>query len=195
MEISSRSAISFLSHSSCRLLSCWLRWLMASFTEGKSLRIKNCFRSDTSFIRDSPARTLQQREKSRIRTRLWSGSRISQAAPSAQALDKNLHNTWGFWQSSDTAFPSHPKHSLGSSPWECYKDPKMNPTAPGGCAAHRSARPSATHNICSSDMHLVVILFTLGCSRDLSFILDLKKESTQIDLCTFKIQTDNYYKV
>lgn len=178
MEISSRSAISFLSHSSCRLLSCWLRWLMASFTEGKSLRIKNCFRSDTSFIRDSPARTLQQREKSRIRTGLCSSSKISPAAPSAQTLDKNSHVTWGFWQNSDLAFPQPPQtsgYSPGSSPWECYKDPVMNPTALAGCAAHRSQRDSATHNICSSDMHLVVILFTLGCSRDLSFILDLKK--------------------
>lgn len=52
----------------------------------------------------------------------------------------------------------------------------MNPTAPAGCAAHRYEQYSATHNICSSDMHLVVILLTLGCSRDLSFIFDLKEK-------------------
>lgn len=41
-------------------------------------------------------------------------------------------------------------------------------------------------------MHLVVILLTLGCPRDLSFILDLKEKRTQIHVYIFKIQTDNY---
>ncbi len=31
---------------------------MASFTDGKSLRMRYCFRSETSFIKDSPARTM-----------------------------------------------------------------------------------------------------------------------------------------
>lgn len=49
----------------------------------------------------------------------------------------------------------------------------MHATAPVHCFEQQRA----THNVGSSDVHLVVILFTLGCSRDLSFIFNLKKNA------------------
>lgn len=52
----------------------------------------------------------------------------------------------------------------------------MNQAAPEGCAAQLLEYESATYNVCSSDVHLVVILLTLCCSRDLSFVLNLSKK-------------------
>ncbi len=55
--MSSRRVISFLSHSICFCLNRWLFCTIASFTEGKSFRMRDCLISATNFIRASPALT------------------------------------------------------------------------------------------------------------------------------------------
>lgn len=113
MAISSRSEISFLSHSSWSDRNCWFWRLMASFTDGKSLRIRNCFRSDTSFIRDSPARTWSNNTLNLI---LFCFSRVKPDSYKLIILSVTFHlSLWGCCKSCNTLNNNTNTYNVGCS--------------------------------------------------------------------------------